>query len=394
MLCWFIKITSIPYLHLFCNRAQVKTNPLNSLSLVYLSTTVSISSTRPWRSSRPQQYRRICRSDRRRLWFVPISTFYGEQEELTSFIEEVVKNGGEVSGRRTSLPLLYHPEFGYTQYKSNWKTNTFKEGCTGLISYQPRLLRQPLVEECHRGEQGLLPTGPSRRGMKGVLSTDPRGTQNHHLPWWRTVASQGSFSRRPAEDEMTHTDIKPFSNPKLADWVPSEQQIQTITAAREILDLVPTAGQHQCHTITLWTFIPSAPWGDGPQQDDTFETLIQTASYLLAPNVREESTDKTGTAPRFLRLAEVLEMTGMRKTFIYDRINDGLSKQIQLGSRTALQRAEVTKWMEDRMTQDDPDGWGSKYQQTLRPRWLDVPAFFVSKSSGVRNRLGTLREIA
>ena len=51
---------------------------------------------------------------------------------------------------------------------------------------------------------------------------------------------------------MTHTDMtKPFStNPKLADWVahqrqemadcvPSEQQIQTITASRELLDLVP-----------------------------------------------------------------------------------------------------------------------------------------------------------
>ena len=33
---------------------------------------------------------------------------------------------------------------------------------------------------------------------------------------------------------------KPFStNPKLADWVPSEQQIQTITAARELWDLLP-----------------------------------------------------------------------------------------------------------------------------------------------------------
>ena len=40
---------------------------------------------------------------------------------------------------------------------------------------------------------------------------------------------------------MTHTDMtKPFStNPKLADWVPSEQQIQTITAARELLNLLP-----------------------------------------------------------------------------------------------------------------------------------------------------------
>ena len=33
---------------------------------------------------------------------------------------------------------------------------------------------------------------------------------------------------------------QPFStNQKLADWVPSEQQIQTITAARDIWDLVP-----------------------------------------------------------------------------------------------------------------------------------------------------------
>ena len=40
---------------------------------------------------------------------------------------------------------------------------------------------------------------------------------------------------------MTHTDMtKPFSsNPKLEDWVPSEQQIQTITATRELWDLVP-----------------------------------------------------------------------------------------------------------------------------------------------------------
>ena len=32
----------------------------------------------------------------------------------------------------------------------------------------------------------------------------------------------------------------PFgTNPKLSDWIPSEQQIQTITAARELWDLVP-----------------------------------------------------------------------------------------------------------------------------------------------------------
>ena len=40
---------------------------------------------------------------------------------------------------------------------------------------------------------------------------------------------------------MTHADMtKPFSsNPKLADWIPSEQQIQAISGAHELLDLVP-----------------------------------------------------------------------------------------------------------------------------------------------------------
>ncbi len=55
--------------------------------------------------------------------------------------------------------------------------------------------------------------------------------------------------------------------------------------------------------------------------------------------------------PRFLRLAEVLEMTGMGKTFIYARVKDGtFPKQIQLGSRTVVwSQQEVIKWMEDRM---------------------------------------------
>ena len=41
--------------------------------------------------------------------------------------------------------------------------------------------------------------------------------------------------------------------------------------------------------------------------------------------------------PRFLRLAEVLEMTGMGKTFIYDRMKNGtFPKQIQLVSRSEI----------------------------------------------------------
>ena len=86
---------------------------------------------------------------------------------------------------------------------------------------------------------------------------------------------------------MTHTDMtKPFSsNPNLADWIPSEQQIQTITAARELLDLVPeeegdstnksvinalNVQSHLHHEVT------------DPQQlvDDTYEFLMQNIAYL------------------------------------------------------------------------------------------------------------------
>ena len=54
---------------------------------------------------------------------------------------------------------------------------------------------------------------------------------------------------------------------------------------------------------------------------------------------------------RFLRLSEVLQMTGMGKTFIYDRMKDGtFPKQIQLGSRSVVwNEQEVIKWMEEQM---------------------------------------------
>ncbi len=59
---------------------------------------------------------------------------------------------------------------------------------------------------------------------------------------------------------MTHTNTnavpmnKPFSgNSKLADWVPSEQQIQTITAARDIWDLVPEEEEDDLNTCSRST---------------------------------------------------------------------------------------------------------------------------------------------
>ena len=44
-------------------------------------------------------------------------------------------------------------------------------------------------------------------------------------------------------------------------------------------------------------------------------------------------------------------MTGMGKTFIYDRMRDGtFPKQIQLGHRKVVwNEQEVAKWMADRM---------------------------------------------
>ena len=72
---------------------------------------------------------------------------------------------------------------------------------------------------------------------------------------------------------------------KLADWVLSEQQIQTITAAREILDLVPEEEGDGTNAFTINALNVQShlhPEVTAPQQlvDDTFEFIIQTASYL------------------------------------------------------------------------------------------------------------------
>ena len=76
---------------------------------------------------------------------------------------------------------------------------------------------------------------------------------------------------------MTHTDMtKPLSaNPKLADWVQSAQQIQTITGARELLDLVPEDEGESTNAITvnaLNVMCHLKPEVTDPQQlvDDTY----------------------------------------------------------------------------------------------------------------------------
>ena len=62
--------------------------------------------------------------------------FPGDQtllEEMTSFIEEVVKNGGEVSKEELVAFYTYHDELEhFTNYKWNWKTTTLKKVCARL----------------------------------------------------------------------------------------------------------------------------------------------------------------------------------------------------------------------------------------------------------------------
>ncbi len=57
------------------------------------------------------------------------------------------------------------------------------------------------------------------------------------------------------------------------------------------------------------------------------------------------------TAPRFLRLPEVLEMTGLSTSTIYRWMTEGtFPRQIQLGSRSVVWlESAVVKWMEDQI---------------------------------------------
>ena len=60
---------------------------------------------------------------------------------------------------------------------------------------------------------------------------------------------------------------------------------------------------------------------------------------------------KQVTAPRFLRLPEVLEMTGLSTSTIYRWMTEGtFPRQIQLGSRSVVWlESAVVKWMEDQI---------------------------------------------
>ena len=83
----------------------------------------------------------------------------------------------------------------------------------------------------------------------------------------------------------------------------------------------------------------------------TWLWLLESKSSVIRALPSSVMPSGTRAQPRFLRLSEVLEMTGMGKTFIYARVKEGtFPKQIQLGSRSVVwNEQEVIKWMEEQM---------------------------------------------
>ncbi len=95
-------------------------------------------------------------------------------DELTMFIEEVVKNGGEVSKEEVVAFHSYHPEFErFKQYKSNWNTTTFKKVRTGL-GYRINSDREGnrWLKSVNGENKDFYQLVPQEGAMKGALSTD------------------------------------------------------------------------------------------------------------------------------------------------------------------------------------------------------------------------------
>ena len=98
--------------------------------------------------------------------------------------------------------------------------------------------------------------------------------------------------------KTTHTDMTKSSSDKpnladwvaqqrqeLAQWVPSEQQIQTISGAFELLDFVPEEGSeiHKSVINALNGMCRLNPQVTDPQElvDISYDLLIQSATFLL-----------------------------------------------------------------------------------------------------------------
>ena len=66
-------------------------------------------------------------------------------------------------------------------------------------------------------------------------------------------------------------------------------------------------------------------------------------------------SNKTETRKRLLRMREVLELTGLSRSSVYDRMNMGLfPKSCSLGGRSvAWVESEITQWIDSQIAQRD-----------------------------------------
>ncbi|EGQ7810169.1 AlpA family transcriptional regulator [Vibrio parahaemolyticus] len=66
-------------------------------------------------------------------------------------------------------------------------------------------------------------------------------------------------------------------------------------------------------------------------------------------------TEHTNASKRFLRMSEVIHLTGLSRSSIYDRMNaNQFPKSVPLGGRAvAWVESEVMEWLENRIAQRD-----------------------------------------
>ena len=82
-------------------------------------------------------------------------------------------------------------------------------------------------------------------------------------------------------------------------------------------------------------------------------TMSSNPEYRSSTFPTQSSTAlaSDAAAPRFLRLSQVIEMTGVGKTFIYTHMEKGsFPKQIQISSRTVVWlEQDIIDWMQQKI---------------------------------------------
>ena len=83
-------------------------------------------------------------------------------------------------------------------------------------------------------------------------------------------------------------------------------------------------------------------------------TMSSNPEYRSSTFPTQSSTAlaSDAAAPRFLRLSQVIEMTGVGKTFIYTHMEKGsFPKQIQISPRTVVWlEQDIIDWMQQKIS--------------------------------------------